>query len=161
METEILTEQEVKTLREMEICLICKKEFVRPLSHCWQKHGMSAREYKENFGLDVKKGIATKEYKDKMRNLLKPQSIQAVIIGGKKSRFIKGVSNNYKRSEQTLKRLKDRWKNVSNLKGRMIKVEKIIINCALCKKQKLIYPRYYQKDNNFCGVKCRNINNNK
>lgn len=144
----------------MEVCLICKKEFVRPLSHCWQKHQISARQYKESFGLDVKRGIATQEYREKMRALLKPQSVQAIIIGGKKSRFKKGVSNNYKRSEQTLKRLKDRWQGIANLSGRA-RIKKVKINCALCKKEKLIYPRYYQKGNNFCGVKCRNINNNK
>jgi len=49
-------------------CLICGKLFTRPVSHVWQVHKLSAREYKQMHGLDIKRGIATKEYKEKMRD---------------------------------------------------------------------------------------------
>jgi hypothetical protein len=142
-------------------CLECGKLFVRPLSHVWQVHKLSAREYKELHGLDVKKGIATDEYKERMRHhALTNGTADNLKRVGIASRFVEGQSRNYKRSEQTMTRLKAHWLKVSNLNGRK-PVIKIKINCALCGKEKHIYPRSFKQNNNYCGVICRNrqINN--
>lgn len=141
-------------------CLICGKQFRKPLAHAWQKHGMSAREYKEHFSLDVKKGIIPPEDREKLANNTRENGTIKNLQQGAKFRFAKGHTINYKRSEQTLARLKNHFEMVSNRKGRTIKVEKIKINCAICGKEKMIYPRYYQINNNYCGINCRNKANN-
>ncbi len=146
----------------MPICLICKKDFIRPVSHCVQKHNVNARQYKEMFGLDLKKGIAAQEYKDKMRAYVFKNGIDKLLAkNGTKTRFIKDHKINYKRSEQTLTRLKKHWAVVADRKGKPITVEKIKIFCAVCGKEKFIYPRYYKENNNYCGVVCRNVSINK
>lgn len=102
------------------------------MAHVWQVHKMTARDYKEK-----------------------------VLENGTFENLKKGESNNYKRSEQTMKRLKEHWKKVSNLAGRAVTVQKIEIKCAICGKAKMIYPRAYRENNNYCGVVCRNIANNR
>ena len=139
-------------------CLICGKKYSRPASHVTQVHGMTAREYKEKFGLDVKKGITTHEYRELMRSKHTTESLKRLEDRGKKSRFTKGHKINYTRSKQTLDRLRKQGKSLPHF-GRE-PVEKVQIHCAECGKPKDIYPRYYQKGNNYCGVVCRNIAKN-
>ena len=143
-------------------CLECNKSFIRPLSHVWQVHGLSARDYKKLHGLDVKKGIATEEYKDRMRAHVFENGTVENLKQGAQYRFHKGdkTLGKYKRSEQTEERLKKHWEKVSNKKGTPYRVPKIKISCAMCGKEKLIYPRYYKKDNNYCDIVCRNRRNN-
>lgn len=142
-------------------CLECGKFFTRPLSHVWQVHEMSAREYKKKHGLDLKKGLTTEDYRQVMRDHVMNNGTINNLKKGSQFRFKKGHSQNYIRSAQTQERLKKHWLIVSNLKGRPVHVEKIEIKCALCGKTKKIYPREYRKNNNYCGVVCRNIANNK
>lgn len=139
-------------------CLECGKYFIRPASHVWQVHKLSAREYKELHGLDVKKGIATEEYKERMRKHVFSNGTVDNLKKGACYRFVKGdkTLGTYKRSEQSMKRLKQHWLRISNLGGRALRVEKIKINCANCGKEKLIYPRYYKENNNYCGITCHN-----
>lgn len=140
-------------------CLECGLLFTRPLSHVWQKHGLTAREYKKKHGLDVKRGIATPEYKEHMRDLVFQNGTVGNLKKGAAYRFKKGHGFNYERSAQTQKRLKKNWLNVANLKGRPVHIEKIIIACALCGTTRAIYPRE-KREHNFCGVVCRNKHNN-
>lgn len=142
-------------------CLVCGRYFVRPISHVWQVHGIDAREYKEAFGLDVKKGIATDDYKQRMREHVFENGTVNNLKKGAVYRFKKGQSTNYERSAQTMERLKQHFDRVRSKDGRPRRIEKIEIACAECGTKKMIYPRYYKKNNNFCGVKCRNINSNK
>jgi hypothetical protein len=48
-------------------CEICGEYFNRVLTHVRQKHEMTQREYKKQFGFDVKKGICSKESADRTR----------------------------------------------------------------------------------------------
>lgn len=144
-------------------CLECKKYFVRPLAHVWQKHQISGRDYKLIHGLDLKKGITTEEDREKMREHNITNSTIKNLQNGAKYRFKKGDKvGSYQRSQQTITRLKLHWQEVRKLGGALPTVEKIIITCAECGKEKAIYPRY-KIAKNYCGIVCRNrgINNNK
>jgi DNA-directed RNA polymerase subunit RPC12/RpoP len=140
-------------------CLICGKEFGRVCRHAQMKHGVSAREYKEMFGLDVKKGILSDDDRKIMKEHAKKQESHKNFIGkGEKYWFKKGVSVNYTRSEETMKRLK---KHIRSLKGgHPPTVDKIEISCVRCGKKRMIYPRHFKPSNNFCGVVCSNITKN-
>lgn len=49
------------------ICHICGKSFPKLGAHIWNGHHIKTRDYCEIFGLDVGKGICSKEYAQKMR----------------------------------------------------------------------------------------------
>lgn len=51
----------------LPMCEICGKHFDRILPHARQKHGISARDYKQSFGLDVKKGICSQRSRELSR----------------------------------------------------------------------------------------------
>jgi len=141
-------------------CLECGKYFKKPLSHAWQKHQILARNYKEKHSLDVKRGIVTEEYRDKMRSHVIANGTLKNLQKGAKYRFTKGRNHNYKRSAQTMARLKLHWGKISRLGKGPPTIQKIKIKCALCNKPKLIYPRQYKLNNNYCGISCRNKRNN-
>lgn len=143
-------------------CLVCGKFFTRPASHVWQKHGMSAREYKEAYGLDLKKGIATEEYKEVMRSHVFENHTVENLKKGAKFRFTKGQAGigTYKRSAQTEDRLRIHFKSVSWTKGAPISVPKIEVFCAECGKGRMVYPKA-KRERNYCGILCRNRGNNK
>jgi hypothetical protein len=123
-------------------CLICEKKFIRPLSHVWQKHGINHKEYKEQFGLDVQKGIATEEYKERMREHIKQNPhviLENLLIHGKKTRIKKGQVIPYERSQQTLERLKHRARYTLPHDGRKAILPPFTFSCATvshCKDQK-------------------------
>ena len=48
-------------------CEICGKFFNRVISHVRQKHFLNEREYKKQFGFELKKGICSKESSEKSR----------------------------------------------------------------------------------------------
>lgn len=94
-------------------CQICGLWYRQVGSHIWQVHHLSAREYRKEYGFDVRRGQLAGDY-------LKLKSRQAFECGGvlnlesgAKYRFKKGQSGlgAYKRSEQTLQRLHDRGKS--------------------------------------------------
>ena len=65
-------------------CLICKKWYVMVGGHAWQRHGLTAREYREKFGLPLKKGILPKWYKEmKGKQALENGTWQNLRIGKK------------------------------------------------------------------------------
>lgn len=89
-------------------CEICSKYYVQVGTHIVQRHKMTAREYRKELGFDVKRGQIPDWYR-----VIK--STQAIECGGvknlklgKKFWFKKGDkrAGKYKRSEQTLNRLK-------------------------------------------------------
>jgi hypothetical protein len=89
-------------------CEICGLSFHRVLRHVHDKHGINAREYKLEFGFDLKKGICSKESAEKT-------SLKAIINEnlsgqGEGSRFKKGYSGRTKEqvSEHTKLALKER-----------------------------------------------------
>lgn len=98
-------------------CLICGKNFKRVCSHVFHTHKMTARQYKEEFGLDVKKGLIDDGFREILHNHVMKNYSKVVAINliknGKKTRFKKGHNINYIRSAQTMQRLKNLWKSNS------------------------------------------------
>lgn len=97
-------------------CKICGKKYRKVVSHVYQSHGMNKREYKEEFGLDVKRGIVLPETRDYLGKLVKENGTVNNLKAGRKYWFKKGISNNYQRSEQTMERLRKHWAIVRTLK---------------------------------------------
>ena len=88
-------------------CLICSRWYRQVGSHIVQKHEMTAREYRELFDLERKRGILPPDLRElKGEQALENGTWENLKIG-KKFWFKKGVSNNYKRSKVTLERLKN------------------------------------------------------
>lgn len=92
-------------------CLICGKWYVQVGSHVVQTHGVTAREYREHFDLEVKKGIVPLWY----RKLKAEQSFEngtyKNLRKGAKYRFKKGskIAGRYHRSHITIERLKKQF----------------------------------------------------
>jgi hypothetical protein len=98
------------------ICEICGKAFNRVISHVRQKHDMSEKEYKTEFGFDLHKGICSLESAEKSRiKALENYDLviaQNLINNGSQTRFAKGSKGRTKDkiSEQTRNALKERLK---------------------------------------------------
>lgn len=104
-------------------CEICGEYFNRVLGHVRQKHHMSERDYKIQFGFDLKKGICSKESSDRTR-IKTLQNYDKCIkinleIKGSKSRFKKGDKGRTKDkvSAQTKIMLKNRLKEPDMVKA--------------------------------------------
>ena len=87
-------------------CLICGKYFTKPCSHVWQAHQLSAREYKKEFGFDLKKGIIPEEHREHLKEV-QTEEAKENLKKGSVSLFQKGDHSigRYERSKQTLERL--------------------------------------------------------
>lgn len=100
----------------LPICEICNKAFRRVIAHVRQKHNMNEREYKKQFGFDLRKGICSKESSELSRQKVLENSelciVQNLISSGEISRFKKGSKGRTKEqvSEQTRIMLKERLK---------------------------------------------------
>ena len=97
-------------------CEICNKYFNRVVSHVSKKHHMTEKEYKIQFGFDLKKGICSAESSERSR-IKALENYDTVIavnltIKGQKSRFKNGDKGRTKEqvSEQTRIMLKERLK---------------------------------------------------
>jgi len=95
-------------------CELCGQFFKRPLTHVRQKHFLEEREYKQQFGFDLKKGICSKESSRLSREKIfdNYDKMKRNLSKGEKYRFEKGSKGRTKDqvSAQTKKRLKDRLK---------------------------------------------------
>ena len=104
--------------RGYPICHICGKSFKKLLSHVWQKHGLTAYEYKKQFGLDTTKGIIYEGTRKKLQKSVSRHYnlvvIKNLIKGGEKTRFKEGSKGRTKDqvSEQTRKMLSDHIKKL-------------------------------------------------
>ncbi len=93
------------------ICHICGKSFPKLGAHIWSGHKIRTRDYCELFGLDVGRGICSKEYANKMRGYVHEHYqivvSENLIRGGKATRFKQGCEGRTrdKISEQTKKAL--------------------------------------------------------
>lgn len=146
---------QIKTDTEKIKCLICGLSFKRVCSHVRLAHGVSAREYKEEFGLDVRRGIMTDAGRAVMREHAY-RNHERLKLAGVNTRFKKGQKDlgKFKRSEQTLERL--HTMNGSKPKEKTY----ITITCGTCSKE---FPaqdgiKYIPK---FCSRRCSTINSNK
>ena len=59
-------------------CLICGKHYTQVGTHIVQVHGITAREYREQFGLEVKRGITPKWYRGQKGIGVYPRSQQTL-----------------------------------------------------------------------------------
>jgi hypothetical protein len=97
-------------------CEICGGHFKRVVSHVRQKHEMNEKEYKKQYGFDLRKGICSKESAEKTRiETLKNYNkciSRNLISKGEVTRFKKGCQGRTRAmlSEQTKIRLKERLK---------------------------------------------------
>lgn len=90
-------------------CLICKGWYVQVCSHVLQAHGVTAREYKENFDLEVKRGIVPKWYREMKGEQTIENETYKNLEAGAKYRFKKGQKGVgvYKRSPITIERIRN------------------------------------------------------
>ena len=76
--------------KEKKQCKICRRWYIQLGSHIVQRHGMTAREYREKFNLPLKKGIVPKWYKEfKGKQALDNKTCKN-LKQGKKFRYKKG-----------------------------------------------------------------------
>lgn len=96
-------------------CFICGRWYVQVCSHAQQVHGMTGREYREKFDLDVKRGVIPEWYRKLKGDIAMDNKTYKNLEAGAKFRYKKGQKGVgvYKRSGQTQKRLS---KNGDNFK---------------------------------------------
>ena len=93
------------------ICHICGQPFVKLGSHVVQKHGMTSRQYKQMFGLEVGRGLITNEHKQHLRDCVMRNYDKVVaenlIEYGDSARFTPGHPGRTRDmvSEQTRRKL--------------------------------------------------------
>jgi len=136
-------------------CLICNKWYVQVGSHIWNRHNMTAREYREQYGFDVKKGQLPEDY----RKLKADQAIECGgyknLKKGKKYWFKKGQEGpgKYTRSDETLERLKSiagKHNPKKNSKGKCLVCSNVLTGnqtkycCYDCRRKdyKIIYNHH-------------------
>jgi len=76
--------------KEKKQCKICHRWYVQLGSHIVQRHGMTAREYREKFNLPLKKGIVPKWYKKLKGDQALENKTCKNLKSGKKFRYKKG-----------------------------------------------------------------------
>lgn len=108
-------------------CLICGKWFRQVASHVYLIHGLTAKEYKKKFGMDVGKTTYTLvgELRDLYGEQAKENGTYKNLKKGAKHRFKKGDPEigRYERSEETMARLKGQFNEVHE-KNRLEKIGK-------------------------------------
>jgi len=89
-------------------CLICGQWYVQVGMHVRQVHHMTAREYREKFNLEVKRGVSPEWYRKMKGDLALKNKTYKNLESGAKFRFKKGQEGVgiYKRSPITTERLK-------------------------------------------------------
>ena len=100
-------------------CLICKRWYIQLGTHVVQRHGYkSARQYREDFNLEVRKGTIPTWYKKMKGDLAIKNKTYLNLKEGKKFRFKKGEKGVgvYKRSPITLERVSKLGKEHRQLK---------------------------------------------
>ncbi len=105
-------------------CLLCGKWYVQIGGHVFQRHNMTAREYKEMMKLEVKRGVVPLWYRKLKGDIaIENETYKNIIESGRKFRFKKGQKGigNYERSPITIARLRKNWKRVSELAPTRIK----------------------------------------
>jgi hypothetical protein len=91
-------------------CEVCGRYFKQVGTHVVQAHGYkTAREYREDYGFDVKRGQLPKDYRQLKHDYVFENGTVENLKEGERFRFKKGQDGLglYKRSRQTLKRLKE------------------------------------------------------
>lgn len=105
-------------------CIICGKWYIQVGTHIWQYHHMRAREYRECFDLEVKRGLTKDWYRAEKGATALENGTFHNLENGAKYRFHKKdpLLGRYKRSPITLKRVADLGKRrYTNYKYRKTK----------------------------------------
>ena len=94
--------------REKIQCLICGKWYRQVGTHIVLMHGITAREYREEYGFDIKRGQLPKDLRELKGGQVFENKTVENLKQGKKFWFKKGQKGVgvYKRSKQTMERLK-------------------------------------------------------
>jgi hypothetical protein len=89
-------------------CLVCGKWYIQVCTHIFERHHLLAREYKKDFGLDVKRGKIPQWYRQVKAEICKENGTVLKGFEGKKYWWKKGskIAGRYQRSEETMNRLK-------------------------------------------------------
>lgn len=88
-------------------CAICWRYYRKPWSHVWNFHGVTAREYREEYGFDVKRWQVTDDLREVLRDNVFSNGTVKNLSKWAVFRFEKWHTQNYERSEQTLERLRN------------------------------------------------------
>lgn len=99
-------------------CPICDKWYVQLGTHAIQAHEYdTAREFKEDSGLDVKRGVVPEWYRELKGKQALSNGTWKNLSKGKKFWFKKGskIAGRYKRSPQTLRRLRKQGKEMGQV----------------------------------------------
>jgi len=98
--------------KELVQCLICKKWFIQLGSHVVQIHKITAREYREYFELEVKKGTVPDWFRKLKGDIALENNTYKNLKAGKKFWYKKGdiKAGRYQRSPITLERLRVLYK---------------------------------------------------
>lgn len=83
-------------------CAICMRWYKRPAHRAWQRHGVSAREYKRDNGLAVSHNITSQADHDRMR-------LHALDNGMDKSLQVKGKRTRYKPNDPRARVNSNQW----------------------------------------------------
>jgi len=101
----------------LPICEIFGKSFRKLLSHAYNSHNLTSREYKIKFWLDIKKWICCNETKLVLQQHLKDNYDLVVkdnlLSKGNDTRFIKWNKKKKYVSEQTKIMLREHLKNIN------------------------------------------------
>ena len=97
-------------------CLVCGKWYVQVCSHAYQAHGMTGREYREYYDLEVKRGVVPKWYRESKGEQAIENGTYKNLEAGAKHRFKKGQAGVgvYKRSPITIDRVSKLGKSQQN-----------------------------------------------
>jgi len=94
-------------------CEICGKAFDRVLSHARQKHGLTALNYKQRFGLDTTLGLCSEKSKAKSKAKVYENYDRCItanlVKGGAKTRYTPGHAG--RTGDKLSKQSKDRLIN--------------------------------------------------
>lgn len=98
--------------KDLVQCLICGKWFIQVGSHIAQTHGITCREYRELFRLEVKRGVVPPWFRKLKGDIALANKTFKNLEAGKKWWFKKGDRSigRYERSPITLERLKTLYK---------------------------------------------------
>lgn len=93
-------------------CLLCGKWYRQVGGHIYQVHKMTARDYREMVGFDVKRGQLPKDLRQLKKEHVFENKTVKNLKAGKRFRFKKGQEGVgiYQRSAQTLERLRTQFK---------------------------------------------------
>lgn len=89
-------------------CAICGRYYRQVGSHIVQRHGIEAREYRKEYGFDLKKGQLPTDLRELKAKQVFENGTVKNLKKGKQYWFIKGdqEAGRYIRSQQTMERLK-------------------------------------------------------